>query len=73
MLRKLLKSENILIPPYLDVSRYRTDITISDELQFILNQSEHAIEIRIPYGRILQQTVSRLLQILPKCMKLNFL
>ena len=65
-LRKLLKSENVHFPPYLDVAHYRTDITIANELQLLWNKCEYAIGIRIPYNRILQQTVSRLIDTLPE-------
>ena len=56
----------MVFPPYLEVSRYRTEITLANELELVCIKSHCVIGIRIPDGRILQQTVSRLLGTLPK-------
>ena len=63
-LRKIFKSENVILPPYLEISSYRTEITLAKELQFVQNNNV-TVGVRLPYQDILRQTISRLIGTLP--------
>ena len=71
-LKRTLKSENVILPSYKDIAQYRSEITLNNEFQLILNDNQVTIGIRIPYRKILIQTLSRLLLTLPQVNETHF-
>ena len=67
-----MKSENVILPSYKDIAQYRSEITLNNEFQLILNDNQVTIGIRIPYRKILIQTLSRLLLTLPQVNETHF-
>ena len=67
-----MKSENVILPSYKDIAQYRFEITLNNEFQLILIDSQVTIGIRIPYRKILIQTLSRLLLTLPQVNETHF-
>ena len=71
-LKRTLKSENVILPSYKDITQYRSEITLNNEFQLILNDNQVTKGIRIPYRKILIQNLSRLLLTLPQVNESHF-
>ena len=62
-LRRLCKTENFIFHTYNDISEYRSQVVLSNELKFISSSvDEDSIGIAISYKVLLHHTITRLLE-----------
>ena len=61
-LKRILKGENVKLPPYKVVSLFRSEISLADEMRIVQNPEGFSVGIAISYHSILSLTIQRALE-----------